>query len=76
MSRHAIVARELDLSAIVGMKHATTTIPDGAIIELDPGESARSPSSPDPGPPVASLFCGNATTVPIRAKEVDVGSPI
>lgn len=32
----AVVARELDLSAVVGLKSATTTIPDGAIIELDP----------------------------------------
>ena len=32
----AIVARELDLPTIVGLGDALTTIPDGAIISLDP----------------------------------------
>ncbi|MCP4961089.1 MAG: hypothetical protein GY925_17720, partial [Actinomycetia bacterium] len=32
----AIVARELDLPAIVGMQDALRTIPDGATITLDP----------------------------------------
>lgn len=32
----AVVARELDLPAIVGYANAPTSIPDGALIELDP----------------------------------------
>ena len=36
MSHAAILARELGIPAIVGMKDALTAIPDGAIVEVDP----------------------------------------
>ena len=36
MSHAAVLARELGIPAIVGMKDALTAIPDGAIVDVDP----------------------------------------
>ncbi|TAL06895.1 MAG: hypothetical protein EPO00_10290 [Chloroflexota bacterium] len=35
LSHAAVVAREFGLAAVVGIEHATTRIPDGALVEID-----------------------------------------
>jgi pyruvate,water dikinase len=37
LSHAAVIARELGLTAVIGASGAMATVPDGALVEVDPG---------------------------------------